>query len=158
MKRGSCFDNWWFSPMLRMSGCLMKRVYRLLEIVTDGLTDAEWFRTAKNRDVSTGPLTRPFARLLALLTHSLAPLACSAALIRSLTRSLPSSWESLWLDVSKWPDSVPQCNVVISSKQGPSIRTQGSDPVFEGLYSDFSAAQNWRLWHAWHLKRVGNFA
>ena len=47
-------------------------------------------------DVSTGPLARPFAHtahsfafsaLLALLTRS-------AALIRSLARSLPSSWQS----------------------------------------------------------------
>ena len=41
-----------------------------------------WFRTAKNSDVSTGPFAPPFA-------HSLAPLI-----------SLPSSWESEWLDIS----------------------------------------------------------
>ena len=40
-------------------------------------TNAQWFRTAKNPDVSTGPLACPFALLLALLTHS-------AALIHSL--------------------------------------------------------------------------
>ena len=45
---------------------------------------AMWFKTTKNRDVSTGPLTRPFARLLAPLTHSLAR---SAAFILSPTRS-----------------------------------------------------------------------
>ena len=42
---------------------------------------AQWGRTAKNRDVSTGPLTRPFVSLLALLTHLL-PLHC---LLRSHT-------------------------------------------------------------------------
>ena len=34
-------------------------------------TSTQWFRTAKNRDVSTGPLARPFARSLAPLTPSL---------------------------------------------------------------------------------------
>ena len=32
-----------------------------------------WSGTNKNRDVSTGPLARPFARSLAPLTRSLAP-------------------------------------------------------------------------------------
>ena len=57
--------------------------------------DALWSGTNKNRDVSTGSLTRPFARSLAPLTHSLAP-DCSLRsrpLLRSL-RSLPRSWES----------------------------------------------------------------
>ena len=49
---------------------------------------AQWFRKANNRDVSTGPLARPFARtahsfagsaLLALLARSLAPLTHSLA-------------------------------------------------------------------------------
>ena len=40
---------------------------------------AQWVRTAKNRDVSTGSRASPFACLLAPLTHSLAPdcLLCS---------------------------------------------------------------------------------
>ena len=42
---------------------------------------ALWSGTNKNRDVSTGPLARPFAHLLAPLTRSLAPLT-------SLTSSL----------------------------------------------------------------------
>ena len=46
--------------------------------------DALWSGTNKDRDVSTGPLARPFARSLAPLTRSLA---------RSL-HSLPRSWES----------------------------------------------------------------
>ena len=61
-----------------------------------------WSITAKNRDVSTGPLARPFARSLAPLTHSLAS-DCSLrsrpplrSLVRSL-RSLPRSWESEFL-------------------------------------------------------------
>ena len=32
-----------------------------------------WSKIEKNTDVSTGPLAPPFARSLALLTHSLAP-------------------------------------------------------------------------------------
>ena len=57
---------------------------------------ALWFKTAMNRDVSTGPLARPFARSLATLTRSLAPhyQLRSRALLRSLARSLPCSWES----------------------------------------------------------------
>jgi len=54
------------------------------------LYNALWFRSAKNRDVSTGPLARPFARLLAPLTRSLAP-DCSLRShppLRSLIRSL----------------------------------------------------------------------
>ena len=39
--------------------------------------NARWFKTSKNRDVSTGPLTRVFAHSLAPFTHSLA-LHCSA--------------------------------------------------------------------------------
>ena len=34
---------------------------------------ALWSGTNKNRDVSTGPLARPFAHSLALLTHLLTP-------------------------------------------------------------------------------------
>ena len=56
---------------------------------------AQWFRTAKNRDVSSGTLARPFACLLAPLTHLLAP-HCSLRLraprrsfVRSLTHSPP---------------------------------------------------------------------
>ena len=64
------------------------------------LPAAQWFRTAKNRAVSTGPLASLVAHLLALLTHFFA---------RSLTHSLPSSWENEWLDVSKKPGFVPQC-------------------------------------------------
>ena len=63
-----------------------------------------WSGTNKNRDVSTGPLARPFARSLAPLTRSLAP-DCSLrlrplprSLVRSLVRSLPRSWGSDWLD------------------------------------------------------------
>ena len=49
-----------------------------------------WSGTYKNRDVSTGPLARPFARLLAPLTRLLAP-DCSLRSrppLRSLVRSL----------------------------------------------------------------------
>ena len=45
----------------------------LLLWVLNGQSDALWSGTNKNRDVSTGPLALPFARLLTLLTRSLAP-------------------------------------------------------------------------------------
>ena len=53
---------------------------------------ALWSGTNKNRDVSTGPLARPFARSLAPLTRSLAPdcLLRSRPPLRSLVRSLRS--------------------------------------------------------------------
>ena len=46
-----------------------------MEYKRDGMESemALWSRTTKNPDVSTEPLARPFARLLALLTQSLAP-------------------------------------------------------------------------------------
>ena len=56
-----------------------------------------WFRSAKNRDVSTGPLARPFAHSLAPLTRSLAP-DCSLHSrppLRSLVRSLAHFAHSL---------------------------------------------------------------
>ena len=47
---------------------------RLTDALTNGRTSsALWSGTNKNRDVSTGPLARPFARSLAPLTRSLAP-------------------------------------------------------------------------------------
>ena len=48
------------------------------------------FRTAMNRDMSTGPLTRLFAHSLALLTHSIAPhcLLHSHAPLRSFVCSV----------------------------------------------------------------------
>ena len=46
---------------------------------------SQWFKTAKNRERSTGPLARLFARSLILLTHLLAGFA---ALIRLFARSL----------------------------------------------------------------------
>ena len=52
---------------------------------------ALWSGTNKNRDVSTGPLARLFAHLLALLTRSPAPDCTRAALARSLARSLVHS-------------------------------------------------------------------
>ena len=58
---------------------------------------ALWSGTNKNRDVSTGPLARPFARSLAPLTHSLAP-DCSLHSrppLRSLVRSLAHFAHSL---------------------------------------------------------------
>ena len=60
-------------------------------------TKALWSETNMNRDVSTGPLARPFARLLAPLTRSLAP-DCSLRSrppLRSLVRSLAHFAHSL---------------------------------------------------------------
>ena len=73
---------------------MMVDMYLVLETnLAGGIANVEstaialWSGTDKNRDVSTGPLTRPFARSLAPLTRSLT---------RSL-RSLPRSWESEFL-------------------------------------------------------------
>ena len=58
---------------------------------------ALWSGTSKNRDVSTGPLARPFACSLAPLTRSLAP-DCSLrsrSPLRSLVRSLAHFAHSL---------------------------------------------------------------
>ena len=63
----------------------------------------QWVRSTKNRDLSTGPLARPFART----SHSFACsrlLAPSAALTRSLTSSIVGKWI---FNVSKWPGFVP---------------------------------------------------
>ena len=61
--------------------------------------DTLWFKTAKNRDVSTGAHARLIAYSLAMLTHSLAPhywlrttcfahaLCCAHSFTRSLTHS-----------------------------------------------------------------------
>ena len=55
---------------------------------------ALWARSTKNPDVSTGPFSRSFPRLLASLTGSLAPpcLLCSRAPLRSLICSLVGKW------------------------------------------------------------------
>merc|ERR1711954_411968 len=52
------------------SGKTLAYVLPLLDAVLKGReTAALWFRSAKNQDVSTGPLACPFARSLAPLTH-----------------------------------------------------------------------------------------
>ena len=68
----------------------------------EAAASAQWVRTAKNWDVSNGPLARPFALSLAPLTHSLArhcwlrlraplrSLVCSLA--HSLTPQLVGKW------------------------------------------------------------------
>ena len=71
-----------------------------VERIRNGRRDAAlWSGINKNRDVSTGPLARPFARTAHSLACSGLPalLAPSAALTRSLAhsiRSLPHSWKS----------------------------------------------------------------
>ena len=61
-----------------------------------GVTDALWFRTAMNGDVSTWPLAHAFACSLAPLHHLLTPhyfycvLHSAHSLARLLTHSLPS--------------------------------------------------------------------
>ena len=62
-----------------------------------GHGNALWSATNKNRDASTGPLTRPFAHSLAPLTRLLAP-DCSLRSrppLRSLIRSLAHFAHSL---------------------------------------------------------------
>ena len=60
-------------------------------------TAALWSGTNKDRDVSTGPLARPFAHSLAPLTRSLAQDSslCSRPPLRSLVRSLAHFAHSL---------------------------------------------------------------
>ena len=65
--------------------------------VVDGVVVALWSGLNKNRDVSTGPIARPFPRSLAPLTRSLAP-DCSLRSrppLRSLIRSLAHFAHSL---------------------------------------------------------------
>ena len=61
---------------------------------------AQWFRISWNQDVSTGPLAWPLARcshrsLIRLLRTArfARALRCGHSFVRSLTHSLPSSWE-----------------------------------------------------------------
>ena len=71
---------------------------------------ALWSITVKNKDCSTGPLARPFARLLAPLTRSLAP-DCSLRSrppLRSLVCSLAHFAHSLargkvYFSMSQYP-------------------------------------------------------
>ena len=62
-----------FDGRLGVSCQRKQRSWREREIMESDLplssTISLWSRTNKNRDVSTGPLARPFARLLALLTR-----------------------------------------------------------------------------------------
>ena len=62
-----------------------------------GIGQTLWSRITKNPDVSTGPHTRPFAHLLAPLTHLLAlPCSlCSHALLHSLIHLLAHFAHSL---------------------------------------------------------------
>ena len=63
---------------------------------------ARWFKTATNRDVSTGPLVGPLAHSLAPLIRSLrSPHDSLRLFVRLLADSLLSSWEIGWFDVAK---------------------------------------------------------
>ena len=118
---------------------------------------ALWSRTNKNRDVSTGPLARPFARSLALLTPSLAPhyslrsraplrsTAITCLLARSL-RSLFYSRESGWLDgylFCVFFCSGPQCKHQTPSATCQAASTKRHPPRIESsitkaeLYASF---------------------
>ena len=67
----------------------------------DTPANAQWFITAMNRDVSTGPRACPFPGSFAPLSHSLVPhcplrlRAPLCSFIFSLVHSLPSLWESV---------------------------------------------------------------
>ena len=106
-------DMSFFLPLISARVVLVLFFELSTNAIDPDAADALWSGTNKNRDVSTGPLARPFARSLAPLTRSLA-LDCSLCLrppLRSLIRSLPRSWESEWLDVSNWPGFVSKCDV-----------------------------------------------
>ena len=116
--------SWWYTFHLIIHLCIgsfliwlgereietsIKRNFDLLICVSSRILHSHtalWARLTKHTDWSTGPLARPFARLLALLTRSLAPhySLCSRAPLRSLahslTQSLSSSWKSVGLYVS----------------------------------------------------------
>ena len=68
----------------------IKTFERKIERMRESVGRALWSGTKKNRDISTGPLARPFPCSLALLTHSLAPdcLLRSRPPLSSLARSL----------------------------------------------------------------------
>ena len=83
----------------------------LVTVLTFGLTEwrrrtnALWSGTNENRDVSTGPLARPFARSLALLIRSLAP-DCTLwsrppmhSLVHSLAHSLAYGTVNNWMAI-----------------------------------------------------------
>ena len=80
---------------------------------------ALWSGTNKNPDVSTGPLTRLFARLLAPLTRLLAPPCslCSRAPLRSLVCSLVHFAHSL--TCRKVNDLMSQNDLVLSHSALP---------------------------------------
>ena len=112
------------------SGPLLQSVF----LVVLNHTDALWSETNKNRDVSTGPLARPFACTAHLFACSglLASLAPSAALTHSLARSLrslPRSWDS----------EILMCqNDLVLSHSALFIRMQRSSGVFMGRRSFIS--------------------
>ena len=71
---------------------------------------------AMNRGISTGPLARPFAPSLKPLTHALTPPCSLCSHIRSLACSLTHSrahGKRDRLDVSKQPNFVPRCFVLM---------------------------------------------
>ena len=74
-----------FAPL-----CLFLHFHCVFVLQGKDAVRAQWFKTAKNQDICNGPLASPFARLLTLLTHPLAPhcLLCSRAPLRSLIRLL----------------------------------------------------------------------
>ena len=75
-------------------------------------TSTQWFRTAKNWDVSTGPITR----LLAPLTHLLAP-HCSLCLCSLLCSFVPSLAHSLIPELVE--KSMSQNGLVLSHSAFP---------------------------------------
>ena len=77
--------------------CRVKRTVKFEELYNCKIllrANALWARPTKYTDWNTGPLARPFARLL---TRSLAPDCSLRPPLRSF-RSLPRSWGNDWLD------------------------------------------------------------
>ena len=88
-------------------------VFELVHLVKSWLlllwSGPQWFRTAKNRDVSTGPLVCSLVGSHHSLVRLLHTARCARArsFVGSLAHWVPSLWESNSLNVSKRPGFVP---------------------------------------------------
>ena len=94
-------SEWMFIPLPSIIPCSSfekSHSADVLDIVADmDECNALWSRSTKNRDGSTGQLTRPFTRLLAQLTHLLAPRSFLRSFVCSLARSLILALMGKWM-------------------------------------------------------------
>ena len=99
-----------------------------------------WARAAKNTDCSTGPLARPFAHSLDLLTRSVAPhySLCSRAPLRSLARSLAHFAHSRTRGTVNDSMGISSVFFSILAHSGTEGRTGRPDllPIFSRLFYD----------------------